>query len=168
MNNTVLNQVITMSGELEIHYRELLKSFNLDKMDTVVMEYEKDIKGSNGQLSNERIRYYFGMFSYYAYALSATLSKQSLRSDIAELYFSHTAAEHYINHEEVAMSKKLTREDKSALTKLQSTDEEKVKILYTRVTQAVELRIKAFYKLLDTLNTLGAMNMSEAKLGGRQ
>ena len=55
MNNTVLNQVITMSGELEIHYRELLKSFNLDKMDTVVMEYEKDIKGSNGQLSNERI-----------------------------------------------------------------------------------------------------------------
>ena len=65
-------------------------------------------------------------------------------------------------------TKQLTREDKSALVKVQTEDEEKVKILYTRVTQAVETRIKALYKFLDTLNMLGAMNMSEAKLGGRQ
>lgn len=165
---TVLSQVMEISSELESYYRELLKSFNLDKMDAVVMEFEKEIQGTKGQLSNERIRYYSGMFSYYAYALSATLSRQSLRSDVAELYFSHVTAKHYVTQEEISTTKKLTREDKSALTKLQSEDEEKVKILYVRATQAIETRINAFYKLLNTLSNLGAMNMSEAKLGGKQ
>lgn len=165
---TVLSQVMEISSELETYYRELLKSFSLDKMDSTVMEFEKEIQETKGQLSNERIRYYSGMFSYYAYALSATLSRQSLRSDVAELYFSHVTAKHYVTQEEISVTKKLTREDKSALTKLQSEDEEKVKILYVRVTQAIETRINAFYKLLNTLSNLGAMNMSEAKLGGKQ
>lgn len=163
---TVLSEVMTISDELESHYRELLISFKLDKMDETVMEFEREVRDTKGQISNDRIRYYSGMFSYYAYALNATLSKQSLRSDVAEFYLSHESAKRYITQED--STKKLTREDKSALVKVQTEDEEKVKILYTRVTQAVETRIKALYKFLDTLNMLGAMNMSEAKLGGRQ
>jgi hypothetical protein len=163
---STLTTVLEVDKELEQYYRELLSTYKLNKMDETVMEFEGEIKASDGQLSNERIKYYISMFAYYAYALNASLSRHTLRSDVANFYFEHANAQAYVSQKDA--EKKLTREDKSALSKLQTENEAKINVLYGRVTQAVETRIRAFNKLIETLNMLGAMNMSEAKLGGRQ
>lgn len=162
---TTLKEVLVIDSELEHYYRELLQQYKLDKMDSIVMEFENDTRATNGQLTNERIRYYISMFSYYAYALNATLSRQSLRSDVAQLFLEHQSAKSYVATEDPSV--KMTREDKQARAKLQTETEAKVNVLYARVTQAVESRIKGFNKLIETLNMLGAMNMSEAKLGAK-
>ena len=163
---TTLQAVLEIDGELEKYYKELLTKFNLDKMDATVVEFENIVSKSQGQITNEHVRYYISMFSYYTYALNATLSRHGLRSDVAEFYLEHCNAKSYTSHDDA--TKKLTREDKQAIAKLETEQEAKVNILYSRVTQAVETRIKALNKLIETLNMLGAMNMSEAKLGGRQ
>lgn len=163
---TTLQAVLEIDAELEKYYRELLTKFNLDKMDATVMEFESIIGKQSGQITNEQIRYFISMFSYYSYALNATLSRHGLRSDVAEFYLEHQSAKSYTSHDDPA--KKMTREDKQAVAKLETEQESKVNILYSRVTQAVETRIKALNKLIETLNMLGAMNMSEAKLGGKQ
>ena len=128
-------------------------------------EFEKKIRDSEGQLPNESIRYYSGMFAYYAYALNATLSRQGLRSDIARIYKDNQYATAFVTEQPDA--KKMTREDKQAASTLATQEAEQAEILFARVTQAIESRIKAFNKLLETLNMLGAMNMSEAKLGAK-
>lgn len=163
---TTLQAVLEIDSELENYYKSLLEHYNLDKMDGIVMEFEKETRDTKGQLPNERIRYYSSMFSYYAYALNATLSRQGLRSDVAELFLDQQSARAYITTD--PQDGKLTREDKQARAKISTENESKVNILYARVTQAIETRIKAFNKLIETLNMLGAMNMSEAKLGARQ
>lgn len=163
---TTLQAVLEIDVKLEKVYKDLLTQAKLDKMDATVIEFESEIKTTSGQLTNDRIKYYIGMFSYYAYALNASLSRHGLRSDVAEFYFEHRTATSYVSHDDQA--KKLTREDKQAIAKLDTEQEAQVNILYTRVTQAIETRIKALNKLIETLNMLGAMNMSEAKLGGRQ
>lgn len=162
---TTINAILDMDVEVHAHYTELLKSYKLDKMDAVVMEFEHLVRETEGQLPNERIRYYSGMFAYYAYALNATLSRQGLRSDIARIYKDAQYAKSFVA--EPQDQKKLTREDKQALSTLATEEAEKAEMLFARVTQAIESRIKAFNKLLETLNMLGAMNMSEAKLGAK-
>jgi hypothetical protein len=162
---TTIDEVLALDKEVYTYYAELLKSYNLDKMDEVVRAYEVAIRDSDGQLTNESIRYFLGMFSYYAYVLGATLSRQALRSDIAMFYKEHHEAQAFINPKD--MERKLIREDKQALATLANADATKVSILFNAVKQAVETRIKSFNKLIEALNMFGAMNMSEAKLGGR-
>lgn len=153
--------------ELASRYRELLKTHGILPMDNLVMEYEEEIKSSQGQLSNERIRHYLGMFSYYSYILNATISRHNLRSDIAELMEEEKNAKAFIETP-TAPDAKATRDARQAYARLESVDEAKVAVLFKAVTKAIEGRIWAFNKLIETLNTLSAMNMSEAKLGGRQ
>lgn len=165
MKITIQN-ILAIDSELEVHYREILKKYDLDKMDSLVMDYEKELSASKGQLGNDRIKYFVSMFAYYAYVLNATLSRHGIRSDVAELYLESQSAIAYLKEPEP--DRKYTREERQSMAKIDTTNEAKASILYSRVTQAIETRIKAFNKLIETLNMLGTMNMSEARLGGRQ
>lgn len=163
-----LDLVLVEEKELVEHYNRILKEYKLREMDELVLEYEKEIKASEGQMSNERIRHYLGMFAFYAYVLNANISRHSLRSDVSKLMEEQKESGAYINSTHDGQEKKMTREERQAFARLGSVDEAKVAILFTSVTKAVEGRIWAFNKLIETLNILSAMNMSEAKLGGKQ
>lgn len=164
----ILVDVDGLSDELRGYYESILKKHKLDEADKVVFAYRNEIQANDGQLSNERIRYYLGMFAYYFYELNAKLGGHAMRRDVAELIHETNASSEFLNPtlsiDSVVVK---TREDKLAASKLNTLDENKVKILYKVVSVAVEARIKAFGKLMDSLNTMSAMNMSEAKLGGK-
>lgn len=166
MNKKIMDEIFTLEEELYPHYREALIGLDIADMDDCVEEYFETVKKESGQLTNEQIRYYMGMFSYYAYRLNAVLSKQGLKSDIANMYHELKSARIYMDIPDND-GKKHTREEKSAISKLQTTDEVVIAMIFTKVTDAIERRIKAFSTLLNTLGTLSAMNMSEAKLGGK-
>lgn len=164
----VMVDVSALSDELQEYYYSILKKHKLDEADKVVSSYREEVKANDGQLSNDRIRYYLGMFSYYFYELNAKLGGHAMRRDIAELLQDSTASMEYLMPTlTVGDAVVKTREDKLAASKMNTIEESKVKILYKVVSVAVEARIKAFGKLMDSLTTMSAMNMSEAKLGGK-
>lgn len=166
----VLNTVAELTEELAGYYAQFLEQMQVDTIDEFAGEYYDAITKNSGQLSNENIRYFSSMFAFHSYRLNAMLSKASLRSDIAKLYYEKNEAEYV----QTAMTNaqegghKMTREDKLSGAKVGTIDEAKVALVFERVTQAIETRIKGLDRLIRTLDNLGAMNMSEAKLGGNR
>lgn len=166
----VLDTVAGLNDELSGYYATFLEQMQVDAVDAFTGEYYEAIQNNHGQLSNEQIRYFSSMFSFQSYRLNAMLSKASLRSDIATLFYEKNEAEYVQTAMANAQAggQKMTREDKLSGAKVGTIDEAKVAIIFERVTQAVETRIKGLDRLIRTLDTLGAMNMSEAKLGGNR
>lgn len=168
---SLLDSVLLLDEELGKIYETILKEHKLNEIDLTVRAYEKEIKDTNGSLTNERIRYYLGMFSYYSYMLNASISRHSMKSNIAELLEEVASSKVYMGtsvyRKQDMSEKKFTREERQASARLGSEEEAKATVLLNGVTKAVEGRIWALNRLLDTLNTLSAMNMSEAKLGGK-
>jgi len=165
MSEAVKNTLEEERELLEL-YNEIIKKFNVDEIDKLVLAYQEEVKASKGQLTNDRIRHYMGMFSFYSYALNANLGKQALRSNIAELLEEEKSSRAYLNMGG-ADDRKYTREERQARAKLESLDEAKTKILFESIKRGVESRVWSLNRLIDTLGTLSAINMSEAKLGGK-
>lgn len=162
MDKTVMEEILEIEDSILPLFSQALGNINVEDVDGCILDYYDDVVKADGQLSNEQLRKHLSMMSYYGYVLSAVLAKQSLRRDVARMYFENVSAKHQLNVPQDGQ--KYTREDKSALAKLGTKDEATVSILYNSVVEAIERRIKAINTTINTLNTISAMNMSEAKL----
>lgn len=164
----ILEQVEQDEEMLLETYLELLKSRHILQADAVFEDYQKTVmESTDGRLTNDQISYYLINFGKALYLLQTAYARQGLASDLAAIHFDNSHAVAYtgaVNDE----GKKLTREDKNAQATLTTVNEKLVDILYNRVTQAIDNRLRAVNVIMRTLETSATLNMSDAKLGRNQ
>lgn len=154
--------------EIIILYNQLLEQRNVNVADKITREYQQAISQAvDGRLDNDQVRYFLINFGHALYVLGTSLARQGLASDLTNIHLSGVHAVAYLGAVGDG-TRKLTREDKQAEATLATAQEELVNVLYTRVTQAVEQRIRSINTIMRTLETIATMNMSEARLGRTQ
>lgn len=160
INQELRTQLVGASDYMDA----ILKQVGAFEADSLMNQLKQEIDTDWGyRLSNDRIRYYILNISHYMYKLGESIARVGLHSDIITIYHDKVYSELYAEATDES-GKKLTREDKTAIAKIESEAEAITMALYKQATKAVEQRIMSLAGYRKTLEMLATMNMSETRL----
>lgn len=154
--------------EIEVLYENMLEKIGVRKADVMLAQYQEEVEAlGRDRLSNEQISYYLVNFGHVTYILRAGMARQGLASDLVTIHKDLVYSKAFTEAQPEG-AKKLTREDKQAIAQIEIEAEAIIDSLYTRVTQAMDQRIRSLELITRTLENLAWMNRSEERLGRTQ
>lgn len=156
------NKQEALKGALE----EISNTMQLHSTDGLVSAYQAEVAQLvQESMSNDRVRYFMQNMSAEMYRLMALKSRQGLSRDIALTFHEFRVAEEIVQATP-EQGKKYTREDKAAIARINTQEEEDLASLFKAVDEAIDQRVRGLQRILRTLDSISMMNMSEAKLSG--
>lgn len=150
--------------EMEKIYDSMLATTPLARADKLYAEYNQAIQNLRGEpLGGDAIRYYMANFNSVAFDIARHLSRQGLRSDVVSIYSAKAKSGALLDTR--TLDGKFIREEKEALSNINTEAEQQLEAIYKRTVQALELSNRAINNTCQMLNMMASMHMSDRKLG---